>query len=166
MQNQLQKRKSSESYSNDSLIKLGVNILTGEACAYGRRLLCDLNKYGVENMAKFLGVFPDAFKESLPDNMNSSVQNAGDAVKSMMLSRDTLREFWEFHMIDANCIGFVLSENTGMSTVAVFNNDTFEEYSKQPDLFSVQPNYYYNKFKDPDVTVGDRNVHQATGRVY
>ena len=56
----------------------GIDILTGEADALSYRLLCDLNKRGVDIICEALGLTEQAFH----DNYNSS----NGACASMMLT--------------------------------------------------------------------------------
>lgn len=61
----------------------GIDPLTGEACALGRRILCDLNEKGVEHVRTFLGL-PENTRFESPWNGTSGI---GRHVASVMLPK-------------------------------------------------------------------------------
>lgn len=67
----------------EKLKELGINILTGERCNIGIRLLCDLSEKGVETIQNHIGFTPSA------ENWNSYV-GEDKAVKSIMLTQTYL----------------------------------------------------------------------------
>ncbi len=81
----------------NDLGKYGIDYLTGEACAYGYRGLCDLEERGVKLIADCLGIDPELFKASLPDAWNSR------GVKSIMLSAQMIVPLGVFACFRANC---------------------------------------------------------------
>jgi hypothetical protein len=64
----------------------GINILTGERCAFSMRLLCDMNADGVALVQDFLGL---PVMSSFEKNWNSFV-NGQEAVASIMLTREMI----------------------------------------------------------------------------
>lgn len=79
------------------LEKHGIDALTGEACAYGYRLLCDLTERGIKLVAATLGIDSELFKASLPDAWNSK------GVKSIMLSPQMIQPLAVFACFESNC---------------------------------------------------------------
>lgn len=71
-----------KSYSLQNMIELGINPLTEEACCYQQRILCDLDKEGVELLAEYLGIHPAAF----PESYNCKVGKK-PAIASIMLDK-------------------------------------------------------------------------------
>ncbi len=64
----------------------GINVLTGESCAFSRRLLCDVTKAGRDLILKALGI-PDV---SLSSPWNGPWDNE-PVVGSILLDRETLQ---------------------------------------------------------------------------
>lgn len=73
--------------SAQDLEKVGVKILTGEACGLAMRVLCDLTPEGVELWQEFTRTTPTA------DAWNSS------GVKSIMITSSIFRDLWIFGMV-------------------------------------------------------------------
>ena len=71
----------------------GISALTGEACAYNLRLLCDLNARGVESVSQFLGL--RARPQSFADPWNRTVDGE-DSLGSVMLPRSVLQDLTTF----------------------------------------------------------------------
>ncbi|OAM91627.1 hypothetical protein AW736_02175 [Termitidicoccus mucosus] len=71
---------------------LGIKYLTAESCAFGMRILCDLNEDGVALVKNFFGCEP------LHANWNSHVGNK-PAIRSVMLSPFAFPELWIHAMI-------------------------------------------------------------------
>ena len=59
----------------------GINFLTGEACAVGKRLLCDVNEQGRKLICSILGL---PINTPFAENWNSQV-NGEDSVGSIFL---------------------------------------------------------------------------------
>ena len=84
------------------LSKFGINPLTGEACKYGQRLLCDLSEDGVALVRDLFGlpaVVSDV-RDQFPINWNSMV---GDkpAIASIMLPRGMFGDICRFALFRA-----------------------------------------------------------------
>lgn len=76
----------------NELQRFGINVLTGESCAYSMRLLCDVSQDGADLLCDFFGLPIDtAFQK----NWNSTV---GDkpAIGSIMLSRGVFDDLCRF----------------------------------------------------------------------
>lgn len=70
------------------LEQFGIRILTGEACAYGMRVLCDLTEEGLRHVENFFSVLcPN-------ENWNSS------AVKSVLLPRSLFIDLAAFVLLE------------------------------------------------------------------
>ena len=76
--------------SGDDLKEFGFNLLTGEACGIGMRILTDLTEEGCAIWREFTR------SEAAADNWNSG------GVKSIMLPRSILEDLWLFCHIRAN----------------------------------------------------------------
>jgi len=143
------------------LEKYGINPLTGEACAFSMRTLCDLNIDGITLLQDFLGLLPldyNALNEHryFPRNWNSSV-NGKPAIASCMLSRFMLKDLYRFILYKEGWE--VVVENggdwTGMS------RETWDEVK---DAWPSTANVHFI-YKCPEQpSVGSRNVHAMTGR--
>ena len=76
----------------------GIDMLTGESCAYGYRVLCDLTEDGIELVANCLGIQNlEAFKLSLPEAWNTK------GIRSIMLSPGMFQNLSVFACFDSNC---------------------------------------------------------------
>mgnify|MGYP000925854621 CR=1 FL=1 len=147
------------SFSNGwkDLEKYGIKSLTGEACAYSMRLLCDLNEDGAKVLASFFGATL-SFTEG--SNWNSMV-NDKPARYSVLLPRgilDELRQFIIFSVCGKtycyrtkHANGVMIGSNEdhpleGLSSGRVYRVVNFEKTTKQP-------------------SIGGRNIHAMSGRV-
>jgi len=142
--------------------QLGINALTGESCAFGMRLLCDLNEHGRELIRDWLGLPVDC---AFADNWNSQVDNL-PAVGSVMLHRDSLPQIVEFAFCRMGALATIACGDGTL--IGVFTEDLLKKYE----------DYVYGKTCDPNVrawairrnvkgahpAVGSRNVHQFSGR--
>ena len=145
------------------LVPYGINCLTGEACAYSIRLLCDLNEDGVKLLNDFYG---GNIKFSEKSNWNQKVNNK-PAVASIMLTDGVMVDLFKFILFSENypyvreskrfssVSGLKLDEipdRAGYSTSSIFN-------------YLRNPAYDDGSGEDKGVRVGSRNIHQMTGRV-
>jgi hypothetical protein len=143
------------SYNYRTLKELGINPLTGEACSFGQRILCDLSAKGVELMAEYLGIKQDAF---FP-NWNSRV-GEDDAVASIMLDRDA---FYSICKFAARLDGwqFLICNDVERSVYGTDDEEHTEmlyaELVESKDIHIIR-----NYTNHPRVK--SRNVHQMTGR--
>jgi len=88
--------------SLNELERHGISVLTGEACGYGYRILCDLNRQGIQLVSDALGINPDKFRDTLPPNWNSRV-NRTEAVASIMLAPEMMTPLAVFACWAAKC---------------------------------------------------------------
>ncbi len=104
---------------------LGINVLTGEACRLGQRLLCDLTEDAKALVQQYFGA------EIKFDKNNNSMVGDEPAVASMMLGRDTLREIAVFGMMAKNCLAIIDSDKkTGFNRIAIFDQALLGQYQR------------------------------------
>jgi len=136
----------------------GINPLTGEACAYSMRLLCDLSADGEELVAGFLGLRDTT---SFPANWNSMVGEK-DSVGSVMLTRSTLKELMYFALFNVEKCDVVIGTLDG-SVIGLSVKDTY--YQGYLDLAAASPEKYTVQRNNATASAqGGRNEHQFTGR--
>jgi len=133
----------------------GINVLTGEACAYSMRLLCDLDEDGVDIIEHFLSVK----REGLADNWNTYVGEKA-AIASVMISYKLFNDLAKFILLYKG-YDYVITDHqiTGMSA---------EEYNKWVECGIMGENVQtsINPAKSTNhPNVGGRNVHAFTGRI-
>jgi hypothetical protein len=145
-------------YSFGDLRQFGIANLTGEACAYSMRQLCDVNEDGKELLEAYFGV-----QLQLADNYNSSV-NGKPSIGSLMLNSFSSQDIAQFAFFRAGALAVVVTNDREMH--GVFDEErlkAYEEYiEKYPKTTSLRRNFSLNSAAP---RVGDRMVHAATGRV-
>lgn len=77
------------------LNQFGINALTGESCAFNRRMLCDVNAEGAELIRDYLGLPYDC---QFQKNWNSTVDGK-PAIGSVMLDYATLKPLAIYAML-------------------------------------------------------------------
>jgi hypothetical protein len=134
----------------------GIKPLTGEACKYSQRLLCDVNADGLVLLAEFLGV-PQL---TLEDPYNSTV-NSKPSVGSIMLARSMWEPLAEFVLAQMNALAILYVENR--VSAGLFSQDYVERYAALGS-----PSHDIRRLPGASLapSVGSRNVHAATGRVH
>lgn len=146
------------------LQKYGINCLTGEACAYSMRLLCDLNEEGAKSICDFFGIplCTTVKYAQFAANRNSMV---GDkpAVASIMLTRGIFDELARFLLFNVDNVDYVVG--SGSSGFAGYTKADLVEYGKdEKDLSLIYKHCIWRNNKNAAASVGDRNVHQMTER--
>ena len=138
------------------LSQFGINSLTGEACKYSMRLLCDLNDDGVDLVLDLFGL-PHG-ETVFAKNWNSMVGNK-DAVASVMLPRtvfDTLALFALFR--------------SGVTFAAKQKDGSWVGYSAEDvvhyklDRQRLEELGYAVHVNPTPAETGSRNTHAFTGR--
>lgn len=138
-------------YSWQDLEEYGINALTGEACAYGLRLLCDVNANGLALLEKFLSL-PSGGLELNP-NWNSTVHGA-PAIGSVMLPPGIIADLGVFIMFHVHGYPFALVGHNGhIVGTRLRPTETHQSYLK-----AVRTNMNSSR------SDSGRNVHQMTGR--
>jgi hypothetical protein len=148
-----------------ALEQFGVNPLTGEACAFAMRVLCDLNAEGAALLQEFLGIPAATF----PESWNSRV-NGQPAVASIMLTWECLPSLARFALWRRRDIAVIVGvKNGGIGMVGY----TLEDWEKEATLFRSDPAtwhtdmgfcVYFNPRIKNAPTIGTRHVHGISGR--
>jgi hypothetical protein len=144
------------------LEQFGINALTGEACAYSMRVLCDLNADGAVLVADWLGLLdpcpPHAGgKTPFPfaPNWNSTVDGK-PAIGSVMLDRDCLERLAVFACFRTGALAVATA--TG-AVVPIEDEETLGRYGEY-----VEQHRSARLYRNPHPGAGSRNVHMFTGR--
>jgi hypothetical protein len=150
-------------YSHNDLQSYGVNPLTGEADAYSRRLLCDLNEEGVILLTAYFGLSHTIeARHCFPRNWNTMV-GGFPAVASVMLPRAIIPDLMVFALLHLGAFDYVMDTPNGFTG---FNEgDQYGEaylHGGLPEGWTLITNEA-KKCRAPQV--GDRNVHAMSGRV-
>jgi hypothetical protein len=132
------------------LKEYGIDSLTGEACAYGQRVLCDLSQEGVDLLTTYFGgqlVFVEGA------NWNpGSVENP--SIASVLLPRCLLDDLRVFILFYKHNMTYAYVSETG-SVIG-----TNEDHPLSPN--SRRVTNFAKILKHPQRD--GRNVHMATGR--
>lgn len=149
----------------NDLTQFGINALTGESCAYSMRLLCDLNEDGVDLMRQFLGLPATVGMEELYSQFSSNWNSrVGDkpAIASIMLPRGVYDDLCRF-IIFLKTYDYALKDNGGgwSGYTAVWLTQHRITAVKMEELHEGR---LYRNPRNPEASVGSRNVHQATNR--
>lgn len=135
----------------------GINALTGEACAHGLRILCDLTEEGKDTL---VAMFGGALTFTKGKNWNSGAEY------SVMLPYGILPDLSIFCALRKYPHVTVLG-----SDVCGYNNEDFAEALPYIEDYNVaaytdkRPCYRVYHSRVGPHAVGDRNIHQMSGRV-
>ena len=143
-----------------NLTQFGINALTGEACSYSMRTLCDVNEQGLDLLTDFFGM-P---KLELEANWNTTV-NDTKAIGSLMLVHDIVPTLAQFAFFRLGALAIV---RNGQDVTPVFDADLLSRYeqlieSQESKTHSIYRNHNLQKSHQP--SIGSRNVHAFSGRV-
>lgn len=141
----------------NDLPKYGINPLTGEACKYNIRILCDLSQEGVDLIEDYFGILTD---ENSAKNWNSQVRDK-PAVQSIMLSRPVLNDIRKFILVHVLHYPIVLLDSEGGITGLTTEYYEKNEYWIKECLGYKIERYSVNATNDDS---GGRNTHAMTGR--
>lgn len=145
------------------LEKYGLCFLTGESCAYGIRLLFDLNELGKDLICNFFGlrIIPNT-SNIFNENWNTKV-NGFPAIASILLPPGIFRDLAEFCLFHIDhCYGiFIQSEHYLIGC----DKSDFEKYQR---IFGDDKRYIcirnINYCPDLKKIKDDRNIHQMSQR--
>ena len=153
--------KTLHNYSD--LAKYGINPLTGEADAYSRRLLCDLNQEGIILLTAYLGfAHTKAAEQAFPANMNTTVGEL-PAVASCMLARAVLPDLMIFALLHVEHFDYVYE---GHGDYVGFNQEDGLAVDYYRERAGEDGHLHQNCAKRSNHPhIGDRNIHQMSGRV-
>ena len=93
-------------HDSRDLERYGINLLTGEACRVGRRVLTDLSARGACIVGDLLGIDHKQFH----DNWNSRVRDQ-PAVASFMLPYSMIRELMAWCLIHDGCTAIIETDD-------------------------------------------------------
>lgn len=142
----------------------GINLLTGEADAYGVRTLCDLSEQGALLVSAYFGL--SLINKPFPESWNASVGDA-PAVASVLLSREALNGLKVFALLHVGNFDYVL-ESPGGSYAGFDEGDRYgKAYLEQSQAGTLPEGYRLHRnlrkcSRHPNVN--GRNVHHISGR--
>jgi hypothetical protein len=145
-----------------SLRQYGINPLTGEACGYGLRVLCDLTNRGERIITGYFGLIYEPDRSMFPTNWNSEV-NGSPAVASVMLPREILQSllvYISFHVDDADV---VVIGPSGEMIALRYSDPQYDEYMRIASELKE-----YEVLRNPinrAASYRGRNIHAMSGRV-
>ena len=142
-----------KTYSYRNMTEFGINPLTGEACVFGKRVLCDLDEDGVSLLSEYLGILPNAF----PENWNTRVGRK-DAVASIMLDRHAFHDIIIFALMLRGWHYIIVRD---YCYITVTNED--REMEAWQDLKMEGVKIIINQ-RPSAPCVGSRNIHQMSAR--
>lgn len=155
--------------SSNPLQDFGVNMLTGEACAFSMRVLCDLNEDGASLIRDFLGLGHGTTREVFAENWNSTVGDS-PAIASVMLTREVIPALIRFAMFRQG-YQFFLTFNESWGGIAfdsedaTGNNSMLQLYiDGTAAMLANDKARLYRNPRGNHPRVGSRNVHAFTGR--
>lgn len=140
-------------YNWRDLEQFGIRTLTGEACAYSMRLLCDLNDEGVSLLMDYFGLGGNPF---FPSPWNSTV-NGKPAIASVMLDKTLLQSIALFICWREGYAGAVVTPN---HAIVGCDAETLAKYENA----GIEGLRVYRNPKANGPHSGSRNIHAATGR--
>lgn len=147
------------SYNLRCLEEYGVNYLTGEACAYSLRVLCDVSKRGADLLRSFWGL-PDG--STFYPNWNSKV-NGEPAIGSVMFPRNGFPELIRFALIHVDGFDYALTLPSGEMIGLNEEDEECADYLKMARAGKWDVYTNWSK-RQGGPRVGDRNVHAFSGR--
>jgi hypothetical protein len=118
----------------ESMKDIGINILTGEACAISMRLLCELSSEAMKLYLDFTGIQIDL--ESIPHN-----QYNNRSYYSCFLTWDTMRDLLIMHHVNlgyqvALMIGKISDQVRTMNYIFCANNyEELRDYAEKHTKF-------------------------------
>lgn len=152
-------------HNPDDLTAFGVHPLTGEADAYGRRVLCDLSEEGVILLTAYFGfAHTKATEQAFPANWNSLVGEA-PAVACVMLARGVMQDLMVFALLHVGRFDYVYEE---VGLVAGFNeaDEPALAYYRERESGQHGGHLHQNAAKRcRNVQIDGRNIHAMSGRV-
>jgi hypothetical protein len=133
----------------DHLRPYGIDLLTGEACALGYRLLCDLTLQGQNTVERCFSVAIQS------ENWNSG-SDANPHVASIMLTHEMLLPLAVFALLDSGCREVWITDG---AAIGIESTDTADQVKRLKQLHKLHRRFeYHGPFED-------RNQHQMSGRV-
>lgn len=138
----------------DDLRPYGIDVLTGESCGLGYRLLCDVTATGKRVLEKALGIkelilFPNWNQGSSHD----------PHIGSVMLVPELLVPIGVFALLEHGCTEVWRVQDHGLLGIEPHDTpEVVEEYKRGIGAAGIRHFAYRG-------TAGDRNVHVMSGRI-
>ena len=136
----------------NDMSQFGIQVLTGEACAFAMRLLCDVNEEGLDLMSDYWGL---SSLDSQPA-WNRMV-NGQPSVGSIMVSRTELSALATYALFREGALATV---ELGNSITGLFSKDLLARY-REHQVGTIRQN------PKPHARIpheGTRTVHVMSGR--
>lgn len=131
------------------LEQFGIRYITGEPCALGIRILCDLTEEGVGHVSEFLGIKADAFHP----NWNSN------AVASVLLPHTCFHDLLLLLLARSGYKAAIITTDYGVAATTDEGMDAWVELKKaHKGMGSLK-----RHVRLPSIT---RHEHAMSGRVY
>lgn len=145
----------------DDLRSYGIDLLTGEACGYAMRYLCDVTAAGAALLGRFFGGHV-AIKEG--SNWNrGSVEDPH--VGSIMLTQGVFSDLAAFVLLETTRDTAIVSRDGGAVELSA---EYFERYRKldaeRPEGSTFEP-LIRRVWRRPTERTVERNEHAMSGRV-
>jgi hypothetical protein len=138
---------------HDELRRYGINPLTGEACPYGQRVLCDLTPRGKKIVFDLLGIPPTI---PLSENWNSG------SSFSMMIPRSLLaHDLPIWCLIDSGCDDIIVSRDGICGREVDDTDEEWENYYQLLVEWNKQPQCVRSTSGPRQ---GTRMIHAMSGR--
>ena len=144
-------------HNGNDLYKYGINLLTGEACRVGRRVLTDLSARGAGIVSDMLGISHQQFA----DNWNTKVGDS-PAVASIMLPYSLIRELMVWCLIKDGCTRIIETDDD-----MIYGQEESDDPKEVDDMIE-----HLRKYKRPFRVItlksgpshGTRMIHAMSGR--
>ncbi|MDO9179143.1 MAG: hypothetical protein Q7U16_12630 [Agitococcus sp.] len=141
--------------------QFGIGALTGEACAFSLRTLCDVNEEGKALLADFFSV-PEL---TLADSWNSSV-NGTPAIGSIMLTHDVIKPLARFAFFRSGALAVVCTQQEVHGIFDASRLASYEHLEATTDSeFQLMRNPRVQHEASSPIPVSSRNVHAMSGRL-
>lgn len=145
----------------NDLRQFGIDMLTGEACAFGMRLLCDVSEKGAKTIREFFGL---PYNAPLGENWNSGRNSVeGEHVGSVMIPYELRSQLAVFCLL---CDGAAaVSVSKSGHVVGYYPEDDAAQWAQHIEFMNEAQvmDRTYSPMGGP--RVGSRMVHLMTGRV-
>jgi hypothetical protein len=145
----------------EALREYGINPLTGEACAFGQRILCDLTERGRKIVCQMMGI---GYTKVPPPGTFQDNYNSGSRYSCMIPRSILQQELAIWCMIDEGFTDLIVSSRDG---IVGREQETYEEWLEYMKTFSGPYGSPYRRIVcNSGPRVADRMVHEMSGRAY
>lgn len=153
------------------LEEYGIEVLTGESCAYSMRLLCDLDQNGEQLIKEFFGIpqntyhrcpecgEADTYRTQLGQNWNHTGCTPLPHIASVMLSRNIFTDLAVYLLLREGYGVVILRQNKATGYTREVWEDEFR------DIFEKAGYTGYRVYTQPTGPARNgRHVHMMSGR--